>query len=368
MQKPDPIVVRQEAKRIRPGILEHLTFSYLNPLLRLGLQRPTSLDPSDYFPVEQQDEAHYLSSGLVARLKSGKSLVRAMVEMFWQPLVLTGICFLLDLVLKVSEATFLARLINWFGQETQDNRGYLYCGILCVLIATHALLRHRQFFSVMRMGVQVKVAVTTAVYRKCLALSISHTASTGKITNLIANDVQKFEDAAVWFHFMWCAPIELFATWMFIYFQIGLASLAPLVTLLLLFPIQLLLARLFGRLRVKTVWIRDEWIKRISDVIAGIKLIKLYAWESPFASEIQRLRNVEMSYMQKGYYVSALNNCLFFSSPAILGTATTLCFYYLGGVLTPAIVFSVYTLLNTLRITMFADFPKGVRYFFESLV
>jgi ATP-binding cassette subfamily C (CFTR/MRP) protein 4 len=125
---------------------------------------------------------------------------------------------------------------------------------------------------------------------------------------------------------------------------------------------------MFGQIRIKTVLLRDAWIKKVSDLIAGIKLVKFYAWETPFAEVITKIREDEMRFLKKGAMLSALNNCLFFSSPAILGTITTLSFHYLGGELSPSIIFSIYTLLNTLRITMFADFPRGIRYLFESLV
>jgi ATP-binding cassette subfamily C (CFTR/MRP) protein 4 len=243
-------VLKQEHKKvIKKSVWDFLTFSYLNPLLRKGMNQKELLT-DDYLPLEPQDDAEMLSSLLLLELeKNGNNLGRALFQVFKFSFFLTGIYFLFDLLLKISEALILAKLINWFSSSSADWEAYSYCAALTVTVGSHAILRHRQFFSVMRMGLQVKVAVTTAVYRKILKLSVAHTSSTGRITNLIVNDVQKFEDAAIWLHFVWydlpdllmlrSAPIELLLTWYFIYSFIGLASLAPLLTLIFLFPLQL---------------------------------------------------------------------------------------------------------------------------------
>jgi ATP-binding cassette subfamily C (CFTR/MRP) protein 4 len=345
----------------------YLTFSHLNKVLKKG---HCKLEPKDYDPILPTDESQVLSSLLLDKIGQGYSLPAAIFHVFKRYLFIGGVCFFTELTLKIAEVFVLSKLINWFSiSSVQDYReGYMYSGILVSLITCHAFLRHRMFYDAVLLGMRVKVAITASIYRKCLNLSISHTASTGKITNLIANDVQKFEDAAIWIHCIWIAPVELTFTWLFIFYQIGWTSIVPLCMLIFLFFLLLYLAGRFGLLRVLTVCIRDEWIKNVSDLIAGIGVVKQYAWEDPFSKKIDKLRDDELEVLRKGSYLTSFNSCLLFSSSAVLGTATLLAFHYQGGVLSPSIVFSILTLLNMTRITVFADFPRGAKYLYEANV
>ena len=50
--------------------------------------------------------------------------------------------------------------------------------------------------------------------------------------------------------------------------------------------LQIFLGRVIGRYRIKTVKITDRRVRMMNEIINCIKLIKMYSWESSFASEI----------------------------------------------------------------------------------
>lgn len=60
----------------------------------------------------------------------------------------------------------------------------------------------------------------------------------GKVINLIANDMVRFELALSFFHDVWKGPIEAILIGYFIYQQIGIASIIGMAFLLSFIPIQ----------------------------------------------------------------------------------------------------------------------------------
>ena len=57
------------------------------------------------------------------------------------------------------------------------------------------------------------------------------------------------------------------------------------------------MGKLFSKLRLKTVLRSDRRIRILNEIIVGMKVIKLYAWEKPFSKLIEHCRRlVHISY------------------------------------------------------------------------
>eukprot|EP00980_Cylindrotheca_fusiformis_P024688 scaffold12257_cov84-Cylindrotheca_fusiformis.AAC.1 len=62
-----------------------------------------------------------------------------------------------------------------------------------------------------------------------------------------------------------------------------------------------------GALQKKLMKAKDARIELNSEVLAGMKIIKLQAWEEPFSERITELRQTELSQLLWYYVVSALS-------------------------------------------------------------
>jgi len=131
---------------------------------------------------------------------------------------------------------------------------------------------------------KMRVAVSTAIYRK--ALRLSRTAlgdtTTGQVVNLISNDLGRFDRALIHFHFLCLGPLELLISSYFLYQQIGIASLYGIGILLLYLPVQTFMSRLTSKLRLQTALRTDQRVRMMNEIISGIQVIKMYTWEKPF--------------------------------------------------------------------------------------
>ena len=164
----------------------------------------------------------------------------------------------------------------------------------------------------------VRVAFIATIYRKCLSLSVSNASSTGLIVNMVSNDVQRFEDLAPFLHFLWIGPLEVLLVTYLMYLQISWAAFAAIGSFLLFIPVQAMFAKWFGGIRKKAVYFRDERIKTLSDMLSGIMIVKLYAWEGPFMKRINEIRHRELKTLKNASILRAINDAVFFSSSGIL--------------------------------------------------
>ena len=70
------------------------------------------------------------------------------------------------------------------------------------------------------------------------------------------------------------------------------------------FPLQLVLVRVMFGQRKKGVVFTDQRVRLVTEVLQGIRLIKLYAWEAFYAHQIASLRATELKAVRKLAYVS----------------------------------------------------------------
>lgn len=252
---------------------------YFNPLATRGLNRELLLD--DYAKIEDIDECEKLSSSILHEFKktqlTGKSnLRRVLFNVYGAQFMLAGLMYFCEIFVQLASGYSLSKLLSWFQTQNPDSKiGYLLCAALSLASFFHGMLHHVEFFFSMRTGMRVRVGLIAAIYQKCLSLSLSNTSSTGLILNIVSNDVQKFEDAAPFIHFIWLVPIQMIAIMFLIYLEIGYVFVAPMLGLLCLVPIQGMFAKRFGSLRKNVVAFRDDRIKSISDMLSGIMIVKV---------------------------------------------------------------------------------------------
>lgn len=74
------------------------------------------------------------------------------------------------------------------------------------------------------------------------ALRLSKTAlgetASGKIVNLLSNDVSRFDIVSIFIHYMWVSPLSTLFVMYFLYTEAGFAGLVGIITVFLVVPLQ----------------------------------------------------------------------------------------------------------------------------------
>ncbi|KAF3825716.1 hypothetical protein GH733_006543 [Mirounga leonina] len=196
------------------------------------------------------------------------------------------------------------------------------------------------------------------------ALRLSNVAmgktTTGQIVNLLSNDVNKFDQVTIFLHFLWAGPLQAIAVTALLWMEIGISCLAGIAVLIILLPLQSCLGKLFSSFRSKTATFTDVRIRTMNEVITGIRIIKMYAWEKSFADLITYLRRKEISKILSSSYLRGMNLASFFVASKIIIFVTFTTYVLLGNVITASHVFVAVSLYGAVRLTVTLFFPAAI--------
>lgn len=183
----------------------------------------------------------------------------------------------------------------------------------------------------MRMGWQWKTAATGIIFNSLFKLRGINTVGTGKLVNLISNDVSRFEEFAVMAPFAIISMFELAAILVILIFQLNIASAFAGIGMTILFiPIQVYLAKQFAKRRTNTAHQTDLRVRYTSELIDGIATVKSYAWENPFFTLLSELRRLETACIKQSQTLRSVNQGLFYCIPWVAAFATFSVFWASG--------------------------------------
>ncbi|NWZ76045.1 MRP4 protein, partial [Poecile atricapillus] len=372
-EKPNPL---QDA-----NLCSRLFFWWLNPLFIIGHKR--KLEEDDMYKVMPEDSSEKLGEELqwywdkeVQKAKKrGKTphLTKAIILCYWKSYLVFGIFTMIEETLKIVQPILLGKIIEFFenSQKEEDLTYAYYCaGALSVCTLILAIMHHLYFYHVQRAGMKLRVAMCHMIYRKALRLSNVAMAktTTGQIVNLLSNDVNKFDQVTIFLHFLWAGPLQAVAVTVLLWTQIGPSCLAGMAVLIILLPVQTCIGRLFSSLRSKTAALTDVRIRTMNEVISGMKIIKMYAWEKSFAELVNGLRRKEIAMVMKSSYLRGLNLASFFVASKITVFMTFMAYVLLGEFISASKVFVAVSLYGAVRLTVTLFFPSAVERVSESVI
>lgn len=71
--------------------------------------------------------------------------------------------------------------------------------------------------------------------------------------------------------------------------------------------------------QVEQMQYKDSRIKLMNEILNGIKVLKLYAWENSFKDKVLAIRQKELNVLRKMAYLGALSTMAWTSAPFLVG-------------------------------------------------
>ena len=129
----------------------------------------------------------------------------------------------------------------------------------------------------------------------------------GKITNILSNDFNVIELKGTVIFALMTMPFLLIGNIVILVLRLGWPGIICPLVVVLLIPFQILLGK-FASSMLKGVNVyKDERIKLCTEIIEGVKFIKLYGWEMAFKRIIQTLRKEKLRKCMWLSFMRALN-------------------------------------------------------------
>ncbi|KAB8349645.1 hypothetical protein FH972_023664 [Carpinus fangiana] len=211
---------------------------------------------------------------------------------------------------------------------------------------------HQYFQRAFETGMRVKSGLTAAIYQKSMRLSSEGRAnkSTGDIVNHMAVDTQRLQDLSQYGQQLWSAPFQIILCMVSLYQLVGLSMLAGVGAMVLMIPVNWLVARIMKALQKKQMVNKDARTRLMTEILNNMKSIKLYAWTTAFMKKLHVIRNDrELVTLRKIGASQAFANFLWSSTPFLVSCSTFMVFVLTRkDTLTTDIVFPALTLFNLL--------------------
>ncbi|KAF7272715.1 hypothetical protein GWI33_014527 [Rhynchophorus ferrugineus] len=384
-----------ESKKQSPlpsaSFLSKITYCYMDKMMYKGFRRPLEekdmwdLKPEDragelvpiferefFRRMERNNRKHQEQNGVTkVSFKSGHgsvdlgkqskdrketSIIPAMWSCFHKPFMMGVMLKLITDLSQFINPQILGLLIAYVGSNEPMWKGILYALALFISAGVVTLINNQNADRLFIFGLRVRTVLTSAIYRKSLRISNSarKQRTVGEIVNLMSADANKFQELTFFINMLWSAPVTIVLAIYFLWLEVGPSILAGLLVMILLIPLNMVLVSRSKKLQIKQMKEKDERVKIMNEVLNGMKILKLYAWEQSFEEHIMGIRNREITSLRQSAYLHAGTMFIWNCAPFLVSCATFATYVLVDekNILTPAKAFVSLALLNILRMPM----------------
>ncbi|KYM85733.1 hypothetical protein ALC53_04514 [Atta colombica] len=363
--------------REKASIVSVLLWWWTISLFKTGYKK--ALEIEDLFDPLKVDRSTFLGDRLEKRWnielenskkwKRSPSLSKTIFRTFlWEYTILGIIQIFNEFVIRLGTPLLLGGLLRYFRKdsiEPYENALWFGAGI-CIATGMNVISGNQTVYRAFHVGTKIRVAICS------MALRLNKTAlgetAPGKVVNLVANDVSRFDFVSFLIHFMWSAPLSALIVAYILYQQVGYAGLIGIAAVFVVVPIQSYTGKLSSKFRLQTAIKTDERVRLMDEIISGVQVIKMYAWEKPFCAMVELARKLELRVVTKSSYIRGIYMTfnLFTTRMALYCTLVTM--LMLGDNLTADKVFVISSYFNILAHTMTGMFVRGFAELAECMV
>ncbi|KAK0084066.1 hypothetical protein PV325_007667 [Microctonus aethiopoides] len=371
-----PCKITQTNPLVTANPINKLFFWWTIKLFRKGAHGNLKLE--DLYHPLSSDESNYLADRLekawneemkktngIKKYKTNKdnnkkkstessidpSLTKVIFRTFGLEYLYIGILLLFQsVVLRTMQPILQSWIISYFDNSNESGKTkteVLLCTfglILCTLGIT--FIMHHMNLASQQIGMRIRVACCSLIYRKSLRLSklVLNSDAAGQMINLLSNDVNRFDLLPMVFAYLWIMPIAIIIIGYIMWQIMGLSTFAGIGALLLMaVPLQTYISIISGKLREKIAQLTDRRIQLMSEIIAGIQVL------------LSEVKLIKYSSYLRGIYLSLM----------VLTERTTLfitliTYVFMGNTMTAHITFALAGYFNILQLVGVIFFPQAL--------
>ncbi|KAI3366567.1 hypothetical protein L3Q82_000489 [Scortum barcoo] len=335
------------------NLLSKATYWWMNPLIIGAHKRPIELKKIGKLPIAMRALTNYL------RLKDAyedqrtaedpdraPSIWRSMYRAFGRPILLSSTFRYLADLLGFAGPLCISGIVQYLNTDndvaTPDKTKERYfdvyfmsstellknTSVLAVLLFLALILQRTflqaSYYVTIETGINLRGALLelcnplrcpfeheflAMIYNKILRLSTSNMSmgemTLGQINNLVAIETNQL----MWFLFLcpnlWAMPVQIVMGVILLYYLLGWSALVGASVIVLLAPVQYLIATKLADTQKSSLEHSTDRLKKTTEILKGIKLLKLYAWENIFCDSVEETRGKELTSLKTfAFYTS----------------------------------------------------------------
>ncbi|KAG1674187.1 Multidrug resistance-associated protein 1 [Nymphon striatum] len=372
---PSSYTSKKECPETHSSYVSQLVFGWIDPMLVLGYKEPLTreklwdLTPSNtshdivaqfdsYWDIEMQ-KAEKTGWDITKKKETQPksvympSFLFALIKCFWGDFLIAIVQKTISDLLTFVNPQMLNLIISFVSSNDPLWKGILYALIVFVSAELQSLFMSQYFIRMYVMAMKMRMAIIAAVYRKALKMTSKERqgSTVGEIVNLMAIDTQRFVDLMPYVIMLYSGPLQIALSLYFLSEVIGISVVGGVAVMVLLVPVNAFIATISRKLQFKDMKFKDERTKLMNEILNGIKVLKLYAWEVPFGEMVQGIRNKEVNVLKTLAYYMAGITFVWTCAPFMVSLASFTMFVLIDekNILTANVAFVSLSLFNLLR-------------------
>ncbi|KAK0583133.1 hypothetical protein LWI29_033687 [Acer saccharum] len=355
---------KRESSYGKATLLQLVTFSWLNPLFAVGIKKP--IDQNEIPDVDIKDSAEFLSHNFDERLKHVKqkdgsvnpSIYKAIFLFIRKKAAINALFAVISAASSYVGPYLIDDFVNFLNEKNKQSLKSGYFLALAFLGAkmVETIAQRQWIFGARQLGLRVRAALISQIYRKGLRLSCqsrqSHTS--GEIINYMSVDIQRITDLIWYLNIIWMLPVQISLAIYILHTNLGLGSLAALAATFIVMSCNIPITRFQKRYQSKIMTAKDDRMKATSEVLRNMKTLKLQAWDSKYLNKLESLRKIECDWLWKSLRLSATSAFIFWGAPTFISVVTFAACMLMGIQLTAGRVLSALATFRMLQDPIFS--------------
>ncbi|KAM4618404.1 ATP-binding cassette sub-family C member 8 isoform 2-T2 [Polymixia lowei] len=361
------------------NLLSKATYWWMNTFITSAHRRPIDLKVIGKLPIAMRALTNYLKLRKAFEDQKGpKWIWRALRRAFGKPLILSiTFRFLADL-LGFAGPLCISGIVHHISKDNRttpepmrllgiyfiSSQEFLENAYVLAVLLFFALLLQRTFlqasyYVAIETGINLRGAIQTKIYNKIMRLCTSNMSmgelTVAQICNLVAIDTNQL----MWFFFLcpnlWAMPVQIVVGVILLYYLLGVSALIGATVIAVLAPVQYFVATKLSQAQKSTLEYSSERLKKTNELLRGIKLLKLYAWEHIFCDSVEETRRKELTSLKAFALYTSISIFMNAAIPiaAVLTTFVVHVHISEDADLSPAVAFASLSLFHILVTPLF---------------
>ncbi|KAI9224270.1 hypothetical protein BC828DRAFT_402414 [Blastocladiella britannica] len=358
------------------SFLEMLTFGWISPQIDLGYKRPLQLE--DVCDLTASNRAKAIFHSYSRYERSGRSFWVAFALANWRDLVFQFSMATITAFLSLSSPFFVNQLLAYLEHKRTDLseltwEPFGYVAGLFVFRVANTLIEQQRVYTGRELTARVRAVVNALLFRKTLTRN-SHIVPSvddkkvGDVNVLIGSDTSQVVEFIRSGPGMISTPLQLILAIASLYYVMGWPGLMGVAVAGAAIPLQSRLGKLTEGRQDKLMAATDARVKKMNELLQGIRIVKYFALEEPFMAVVHKLRAAELIAWRNFRFTIVSVNMMYHISPTLTIVLTLLCYTSVAGhTLDVTTLFTALALFRNLSWPLY-DLPERFMCYFQTKV
>ncbi|KAJ1917994.1 hypothetical protein H4219_002882 [Mycoemilia scoparia] len=371
-------------------------FVWLSPMVSKGARK--TLGYHDLYRLQPENKAGVVWKRYLKNKKPGRNLVRTLIWTFWPEMGFQFFCSVSHTLIIFSNPYFLQRILQYIQDPSIRSRraAFLDAFLMLVVSLVCLVIQNQVLWTGRRIGFRMKGVLVAEISKKTLRRrgkvapkdegdssddrkgdekpkdsdndddedikDGDSDANDGKVMNLMTTDFSRVTETAAYLDELYECPIQLVVGMTYLYKLLGPSAFASVFMMVIYYLFSKKVMNYITKTEETLSAISDKRLAKVTEMIQGMRIVKLFGWESRFVGQINELREKQLLYLWK--FLRAWCSFFFVTGfgpmTVILATFTLYCSVF-GHTMTAELAFTSMSLLQILRVA-FDHFPSVINW------